>query len=181
MEKNVKAVIALMETLEVSLEDVAAALGMRVCKPEAAAQTSAAPPHSASSGKSSNSLPDNRLGYQSLSNGMTAVIYGGHTIGLLIRSSSAGTFVLAHRNYARNLDFSQTRNRLRDEEPIVGRSWIVPEDKHFKAIQTLGVQGVNKALREINGDEIGRSAYLSATSQHNRPASWLVRLILPLS
>lgn len=167
MEKNVKAVIDLMETLEVSLEDVAKELGMTVCTRGSDELKSAEPPKDV-------------LRYERISRGFTSVIYNGEIIGLLISGSSAGTFILARCDYARNMDFYHTKCRLEREKPVAGRRWEVPEDRHFNALEVMGIKSINSALREIKGDEIKQHTYLSATSQANQPSSWIVRLIIPL-
>ncbi len=160
MDTKVKAVIDLMTTLGVSLEDVAAALNKSVAPP---------PPSHTAEG----------ITFHTTRNGMTYAAYKGLTLGIVLQCQGK-KFVLSAKGYAKNTTISETRNMLERCPVVDGKRWIVPYDEHFIAIRNAGMDRVNTALREIGGDRMSCNAYLSATSQANQPASWGVRIILPL-
>lgn len=102
------------------------------------------------------------------------------TIGVLINSPKVGSFILALKDYAQNLDFEQTTAKIANLPAVNGKKWIVPSDEHFRALSGKFRQ-LNDLLDRLNGNVIyTRGAYLSSTSQANKPSSWHVRLVLPL-
>ncbi len=171
MDVKVKAVIVLMSTLGVSLDDVAAALKQSDGQPKQPEQnTSQTPTPSAKEA----------IKFYTTRNGMTYANHDDKVLGLVFQLRSGKKFVLSSKEYRQSMDINETQKMLRDMPAVGGRKWIVPGDEHFMAVQNAGLSMVNDAFCEIGGARIADKAYLSATSQANRPSSWYVRLILPL-
>lgn len=163
METKVKAVIDLMATLGVKLKDVAAALNLTVVDNKPATKS-----------------PQEEISYGSTRNGLKYAMYKGNILGIVMEGRYIGKFILAKDEYRQNLNIYQARNLLETIPKVGEKSWIVPNDEHFRAIQNLGPK-INSALCEISGMEMQKSkAYLSATSQENPPTFWNVRFVLPL-
>lgn len=108
-------------------------------------------------------------------NGMTYISYNGVTIGLVFDN-----FVLALRNQAQNIKLKEAQQIAASLFTPTGKKWIVPSDTHWKTVSQTGLNKVNDALKELGGDIIDRTGFLSSTSQANRPWRWNVRFILPL-
>ncbi len=154
MNTNVKAVVNLMQTLGVTLDDVKAAL-----------QTTAPSAEEIEYGKTQN--------------GMTYAKYQGKTLGVVFYQGN-DAYVLSLRNNGKDIEYARAQKLATERSAPKGKCWIVPSDEHWRAIASA-INKINSALCELDGDEIDRSiGYLSSTSQANRPRYWNVRFILPL-
>lgn len=118
--------------------------------------------------------------YSRTSNGSMYAKYNGKILGLVLSLSLGGDFVLALYDHGHKIEIQQAKEEAANVSAPTGKRWIVPTDTHFNAIRRYGVEKVNNALKELHGDLIRQQAYLSATSQANRPENWVVRFILPL-
>ena len=111
---------------------------------------------------------------------LTYAVRNGNTLGVVISSPKVGRFVLALKDFAKDLDIYQTNTQVSLLASEAGKKWIVPSDEHFRAVAG-NLRNINDLLGRLGGDVIySRGAYLSSTSQANRPESWHVRLVLPL-
>lgn len=111
---------------------------------------------------------------------LTYAVRNGNTLGVVISSPKVGRFVLALKDFAKDLDIHQTNTQVSLLASEAGKKWIVPSDEHFRAVAG-NLRNINDLLGRLGGDVIySRGAYLSSTSQANRPESWHVRLVLPL-
>lgn len=113
----------------------------------------------------------------------TKLVYAaedGKTLGIVIDKPTVGRFILALNEFAKDMNLQQTNAQISQLPKVDGRKWIVPSDEHFKALGG-NLHDINDLLTRLDGDVIyTRGAYLSSTSQANRPQSWHVRLILEL-
>lgn len=111
---------------------------------------------------------------------LTYAVRNSNTLGVVICSPKVGRFVLALRDFAKDLDIHQTNTQVSLLPSEGGKKWIVPSDEHFRAVAG-NLRNINDLLNRLDGDVIySKGAYLSSTSQANRPQSWHVRLVLPL-
>ncbi len=209
MEKNVNAIINLMKTLEVSLEDVTQALlNPTSTTPLTASEIQEAIENESVSlntifpaqSKAWNMLVDfiasdsflggfptniappvteDKIDYAYTKCGLKYALYDGNILGIVIRAQSLH-FVLALHNYGQNIDIRQAREKAERLPSVTGKKWIVPSDANFHSVRAIGLKRVNEALRELKGDEIGGTPFLSSTSQASPPHYWHVRFILPL-
>lgn len=163
MDTKVKAVVDLMQTLGVSIDDVVKAV-------------------SAERGNEYISKPvsKERFEYGTTRHGLTYASFKGVVVGLVFDGVTVGRFVLAMHHSGYNKTYSVARYEARMLPRLAGKKWIVPSDEHLRVIKDVGVSNVNDALRDINSDELSREAYLSSTSQSNMPHHWVVRFVLPL-
>ena len=153
MNTNVKAVINLMQTLGVTLKELEKELMSQPKKDE--------------------------ITYGFTSYRREYAKYRGKVLGLVFRSSK-GDFILSLHSNGRNIEIFDAEKQAYDMEAPAGKHWEVPEDWHFRTIIDMNLTDTNQSLKELGGDMMQSKAYLSATSQHNRPSSWEVRFILPL-
>ncbi len=210
METNVKAIINLMLTLEVSLEDVTKALlNPSSTTPLTASEIQEAIENGSVSldtifpaqSEAWNMLVDfiasdsflagfpkdiappvteDKIDYAYTKCGLEYALYNGDILGIVIRAQSLH-FVLALHNYGQNLDIRQAREKVERLPEVAGKKWIVPSDANFLCLHAIGLKRVNEALRELKGDGIGGMPFLSSTSQANPPRYWHVRFVLPLN
>lgn len=117
----------------------------------------------------------NKIVYNKTRNGITYASYNGIAFGLVIEG-----FILALRNQAKNVKIDKAKQIAASLFAPEGKQWIIPYDAHWRAVSHIGMDRVNNALRELNGDIIDRTGFLSSTSQANQPSMWYVRFILPL-
>ena len=174
MNTNVKAVINLMQTLGVTLDEVKKAL-------PSAAITNNESPCGEDDVPSTTSPPSGEIEYDRTSNGMKYATYKGKVLGLVFNEDRDG-FILSLNNNGQDVEINEAQKQASKLSAPAGKRWIVPEDKHWLEVRNAGVERVNTALWELGGKPLDCSkGYLSATSQSNRPRHWNVRFIMPIA
>lgn len=204
METNVKAVINLMQTLGVGLDDVTQALSndstpqnLSVFAVRQAIETGTLklvdlfPKGSEAQKKLVAFLAGDdfaapvqqpKIEFRRASNGRSYAVLGNKVLGVLICSQTLGRFVFALEKYGENISYDQALRELSNMPAVAGKKWIVPSDDHLRAAvgSRDALSSVNFVLNELHGAPVGSRPLLSSTSQANRPNRWDVRLVLPL-
>lgn len=201
MDRKIKAVVDLMQTLGVSIDDVVKAVlaeksnELNLCNMDTkikavfnSMQTLGiniddmvdAVLDEMRDKNTSRPVLTEKIEYGTTRTGLTYATYKGKVLGLVFCGGSTGRFVLAMHHNSYNRCYAVAKHEAEALPPVAGKKWIVPSDAHFMSIKNEGVSRVKEALREIGSDEIRREAYLSSTSQGNQPRYWAVRFVLPL-